>query len=65
MRRSGERWVLASIQKRGKRWYLRYWEAGREHKKSLGKNVRTEAQAKRWLAQWETAREPQTALAAA
>lgn len=44
---------MAKLQQRGKRWYLRWYEHGKERKRSLGPTVTTEAQATRWLKEFE------------
>ena len=42
--------------KRGNRWYVRWWENGRDRRRSLGPKVRTEAQAQKVVDEMDKAR---------
>lgn len=53
---------MAKLQQRGKRWYIRWYEHGKEHKRSLGPTVTTEAQALRWLKEFERRRAPRAVV---
>lgn len=43
--------------KRGNRWYVRWWENGRDNRRSLGPKVKTEAQAKKVVDDMDKARQ--------
>ena len=49
---------MAKLQQRGNRWYIRWYEHGKERKRSLGPSVTTEAQAMRWLKEFERQHSP-------
>ena len=53
---------MAKLQKRGNRWYLRWYEHGKERKRSLGPTVVTEAQAMRWLKEFERHHAPRAVV---